>query len=357
MQTMPRETTETSVSFSLAELARLERDRQRDEEQRRARAREARAAEERKADAERQRAEERRAIAESEARRQRERETAETSALTEARARAVVEVARIEAEAKTRLEAANAQRTHELAMLRVRAEKGLQRTHWALAAALGLTCSLAALGLYGAARKNERLEQDLTRLSQEKTDAVQKWDEAQRRHLDALDRWHEVLGARPLDSDVRTALEEAVALRRSIGDTNAREVGLGAVKGLEPSKVAAYAAALGDAQRRLDTARRRATLDQRFSDLTALAARHRGGNVAAALAAAAAIKARPSGDSSTLARYERALDGLRDSLAASSITGNPAGAGPATVHVTTGHSRQPPCADGDPMCDSDGPSI
>jgi membrane protein involved in colicin uptake len=127
MSMMTRDTSETSVAFSLAELAKLEQERVQQEDLQRARAREREAREQQEAAARRRSAEEARVAAAAEELSRARREEAEARARAEARVRVAGEVARIEAEAKARLDADNAERAHELAVLRTRTEGGRRR--------------------------------------------------------------------------------------------------------------------------------------------------------------------------------------------------------------------------------------
>ena len=88
MSTMIRGTTETSVTFSLAELAKIEEERVREQDAQRARTRDLAARQQREAEAQRRATEAGRIAAEAEARARRERGEAEAKARLEAREQA-----------------------------------------------------------------------------------------------------------------------------------------------------------------------------------------------------------------------------------------------------------------------------
>ena len=159
MSTMTRTSSDTSVTFSLAELANLESERVREEDLQRARTREKEARALRDAEAQRRDAEAARLAAESEARARREREEAAEKVRLEARERVAADVARFEAEARARLDADNAVRAHELVVLRARAESGRGRVQIALAAALGPVICGGGLAGYQITQRAAGLEQ------------------------------------------------------------------------------------------------------------------------------------------------------------------------------------------------------
>jgi hypothetical protein len=157
---MSTRSADTSVTFSLAELADLERARVDEEDRARTRER-ARAAEARRLDEARRRDEEAATSKASErARAERAREEAVAKARAMARDESAREVARIEAEARTRLAADDAVRAHELAVLRIRTETGRRRGAVGLAAALALVVTIGGVGAVRASSRATGLETD-----------------------------------------------------------------------------------------------------------------------------------------------------------------------------------------------------
>ncbi|WP_437281154.1 hypothetical protein WME90_11515 [Sorangium sp. So ce375] len=334
---MSRDTSDTSVTFSLAELAKLEEARVREEHLQRARARDERAREQREAEARQRAAEAARVAAETEAQARREREQAETEARADARARAAIEVARIEAEAKARLEADNAARAHELAVVRARAEGRRRGVAHALAAALGLVLCGGAAGAYGVAQHVAGLEQEARRLREAQAAQVEERESARAAELAALDRRHAALRGRPLASDAEEARAIAEAARNALDP-----------RALDHNRLRAFGDALDALEARLDALERIAALDRRHADLAAWAAERRRPEATAAAQVAAARARTPGADEGALRAYESALAQLREALARPAAPGAP---GP---RPQVG-SRQPQCSNpGDPMCSLDG---
>ncbi len=338
MTTMPRTPTDTSVSISLAELARIEEQRVREEDLRRARARENEARERREVEAKRRAAEAESMAAEEAARARRLREEAEHKARVEARERVAADVARIEAEASARRAADNAVRAHELAVLRARAEGGSRRVQHVLAIVLGLTlCGGAAAG-YGMTRQVAGLEQETERLRESQVALSREREQAKSNELAALDRRHAALQGRPALAGAEEARAAVEAARNAVDS-----------RALDRDRLRAYGDALDALAMRLDTLERIAALDRRQADLGAWAADRRRSDEATA-ARVASLKAKAPGAGPDAVRaYERALDQLRDALAAS---------GPARG------SRPPPavrpwdCKDpADPICGLDGRTL
>ncbi|WP_437592393.1 hypothetical protein [Sorangium sp. So ce1000] len=334
---MSRDTSDTSVTFSLAELAKLEESRVREEHLQRARTREQEAREQREAEARRHAAEAARVAAEAEAQARREREQAETEARAEARARAAIEVARIEAEAKARLEADNAARAHELAVVRARAEGRRRSVAHALAVALGLVLCGGAAGAYGVAQHMAGLEQEARRLRDAQAALSEERESARAAELAALDRRHAALRGRPLASDAEEARATAEAARNALDP-----------RALDHGRLQAFGDALDALEARLDTLERIAALDRRHADLAAWAAERRRPEATAAAQVAAARARTQGADEGALRAYESALAQLREALARPAAPGAP---GP---RPQVG-SRQPECTNpGDPMCALDG---
>lgn len=348
-----RDVSENSVTSSLAEIERLEAQRQRDD----ALAREQQAKQRREAEAALRRAERSRALDEIEAREQRERQEAEARAMDEGRARAAVEVARIEAEAKAEIEVANARRAHELEMLRVRTQHGHRRSRVVLALALGFALALGAVGIGRTTSKNISLERDLAAAVQQKDAMLRQSREFCSTCLGVLDKRVAVLRVRRFAGEGVAALNEVEAARRAVR----RAVEGGPRAGEEPSvataycfsRIAALARALGHLEQESDAFERRTALDQRFLDLMAVWAKHRRTESATARAEAARRQAHRTGSRDSLVAYERALDRMRDILggfdtAARGTRGS--GTSPNAVFS----SGLQPCADGDPVCGIDG---
>jgi hypothetical protein len=216
MSTMTRTTSDTSVTFSLAELAKLEQERVREEDLQRTRAREKEARELRDAEARRRETEAARIAAESEARARREREEAAEKVRLEARERVAADVARIEVEAKARLEADNAARAHELVVLRARTEGGRRRLQTALALALGLVLCGGGVAAYEVSQHVAGLEKSAELLREEHVSLARERDSARAAELAALDRYHAELRARSLASSAVEAGTTADAARSAV---------------------------------------------------------------------------------------------------------------------------------------------
>ncbi|WP_437717212.1 hypothetical protein WMF45_12815 [Sorangium sp. So ce448] len=336
---MSRDTSETSVTFSLAELAKLEEARVREEHLQRTRAREKEAREQREEEARRRAAEAARAAAEAETRARREQDQAEAEARAEARARAALEVARIEAEAKARLEGENAARAHELAVVRARAEGRRRSLAHALAAALGLALCGGAAAAYGVAQHVTSLEREAQRLRDAQAALADERESARAAELAALDRRHAALRGRPLARDAEEAAATAEAARNALDP-----------RALDHSRLRAFGDSLDALETRLDALERIAALDRRHADLAAWAAERRRPEATAAAQVAAARARTPGADEGALRAYESALANLREALARPAASGPrpPVGVGP----------QQPRCTNpGDPMCGFDGRSL
>lgn len=338
MSTTTPSTSDNSVTFSLAELAKLEQERVREEEGARARAREKALREQKEAEAQRRAAEVARLEAEAEARAKRLREEAEQRARIEARERAAADVARIEAEARARLEADNAQRAHELAVLKVRTESGKRRLQLALAAVLGLVVIGGGATAYGVTRQVAALEQSADQMRERQQALARERENAKSTELASLDRRHAALRARPLATKAEEARAAADAARRAIDP-----------KTLDHDRLRAFADALDALEARIETMEKLAELDHRLADLTVWAAERKRGEATVAAAQTAAARAKAMGTEDALRAYERALDQLRDGLAhARGATGGVV----ASSTTTTGSDRK--CLAGDPGCGLDG---
>ncbi|MFT3768211.1 MAG: hypothetical protein QM820_22400 [Minicystis sp.] len=338
MSTTTPNTSETSITFSLAELAKLEQERLREEDAKRARTREKEARERREAEARRRAEEEAQIAAEAEARTRRLRAEAEEKARNEARERAAFEVARIEAESRARLEADNAARAHELALLRVRTEGGRRKLQIALAAVLGLVVCGGSASAYGVTRHLARLSQDTEQLRDGQQALARERENAKATQLAALDRRHAALRTRTVAGadEARAAAEIA----RNHVDA----------KALDHDRLRAFGDALDALEARIDTLEKLALLDRRFADLTVWAADRKRGEATTA-ARTAAVRAKSTGDVDAMRTYERTLDQLRDALAQSAP---PSGGAVAVAASSGGKAGTRTCAEGDPGCGLDG---
>lgn len=339
MSTMTRTSSDTSVTFSLAELASLEQERVREEDLQRARAREKEARELRDAEARRREAEAARVAAEAEARARREREEAAEKVRIEARERVAADVARIEVEARARLEADNAARAHELAVLRTRTEGGHRRLQTGLALALGLVLCGGAVAGYQIAQHVAGLEQSAAQLREEHVSLARERDSAKATELAALDRRHAALRARAMISSAAEARTTADAARSAVD-----------AKALDHGRLRAFGEALDALEMRIEALEKVAALDRREADLAAWAAERRRSEITAA-ARSAAARAKAGADEGAIRVYEGELDQLHDALAKGVAV-----AGRATAASVTGVAK-PACAQGDPGCGLDGTRI
>ena len=336
MSTIAPQTSDTSVTFSLAELAKLEEERVRHEDAQRAQARARTAQAQRDVESSRRAAEAAHLASEEEARARRVRAEAEEKVRVEARARAAADVARIEAEARTRLDADNAERAHELAVLQARSQRGGDRLRQALAAALCLALTGGSVAAYGMTRHVAALEQDTGRIRDAEQALAKERDHAKATELAALDRRFALLRARPLARDAEEARSTVEAARNAV-DPAAPDHG----------RLRAFGDALDGLQTRLETLEKLAALDRRRDDLLAWATAVRRSEATTATRTAAA-RARATGDESTLRSYEGALDQLRQALAQPAVAPGRTQLAP---HTDEGHA---PCADNDPMCGLNG---
>ena len=336
MSMMPRNTSDTSVAVSLAELARIEAERVREEEARRARDREIDARARRTAEADRRAAETQQAMAREEARIRREREEAAERVRAEARERAAADVARIEAEARVRLAEENERRAHEIVLLRARTEGGRRRLVVGLAAALVVALSGGGVTAYRASQQVASLEREVADLRDGQQALAREREHAKTTELSALDRRFAALRAGSL-AGAEDARLTAEAARRAVDE-----------KALDHDRLRAYADALDGLQARADGQERIAALDRRYGDLTAWAGSLRRGD-ATATAQRAAAQARATGADEALRAYGGALDHLRETLAQA-----PSSAPGRVVVDRTGHADRGCAGPGDPGCGLDG---
>jgi colicin import membrane protein len=329
---------ETSVTFSLAELARIEEERVRNEDRDRARARERQAREKQEAEAQRRALEAARLAVEEEARARRAREEAEHRARIEARERAAIEVARIEAEAKARLDAQNAERAHELAVIRTRTEAGQRRTQRVLGAVLGIVLCSGAAGAFSASRQITGLTQDVEHLREGQQALAREREQAKATELSALDRRYAALGARAQIRAAEEARVTAEAARRAVDE-----------KAPDRERLRAFGDALDALDARLDTLDRIAALDRRHADLVAWAGDQKHREIAGAQAAEQRAKGAGAGESAVQA-YETALDQLREALARGAVATGPR----RRTQTETGNTGWSCTDPNDPMCGLNG---
>jgi hypothetical protein len=342
MSTTHQNPSDTSVTFSLAELAKLEQERVREEDARRASDREKTARATREAETARRAAEAAKIAADEEARARRLKAEAEEQARLAAKQRAEIEIARIQAESKVRLDAENAQRAHELALFRVRTEAGRRRITGALAAALALVVAAAGLGGYRLNSQLGSVEQEAERLRDGQQALAKEREHAKATELNALERRFAALGTRPNLRQAEEARAAAETARKAI-DTRA----------LDHDRLRAFADALDALEGRLDGLDRLDALDQRRADLAAWAAERKRSDVLAATGTAAA-RARALCDESALRGYEAALDRAREALAKEP----PTGGGRQAIAKTDGGSGGRTCpGPGFPGCGLDGKPI
>jgi hypothetical protein len=334
MSLATRNNDETSVTFSLAELARIEEERVREEDGKRAEARAQHAREQREAEKRRRAAEEAQLAAEAEARSRRVRAEAEEKVRAEARERAAAEVARIEAQGRARLDDANAQRAHELALLRTRTEGGRRALQIALGTVLALTLGGGSAAAYGVSRHVEGLAADTAQLREGQQALAREREQAKTTELAALDRRFTALRQRPLLREAEDARATAAAARQAIDP-----------KTLDHDRLRAFGDALEALDARLDTLDRIADLDRRQADLATWAADRKRGEAAAA-AKLAGTRARLMATDDALRAYEGELDKLRDALAQAPAAGP---GGRTAVKVADGNPGT--CLKGDPRCD------
>jgi hypothetical protein len=329
--------TETSVTFSLAELAKIEQERVREEDERRARMREQETRARIEAEARRRQQELADLEAQEQARAKRLREAAEEQARNDAREKAAMEVARIEAAAKARLDEENARRAHELALLKVRTETGSRRLVIALGAALGLSLIGGGVTATFMGRSVDRMTAETMELKDRLQALAKEREQAKATELSALDRRFATLKERARGKDAVEALVAAEAARNRLD-----------LKALDHDRLRGYADAIDAYAARIDVLERLELIDRRQADLAAWAAERRRGELATE-ARSAAAKAKLLATADSVRAYESALDHVRGELAqAGGRAGRAASAGePVAASGKT-------CLPGDPGCGLDG---
>jgi dTMP kinase len=160
-------TTDTSVTLSLVELARLEAERLRSEEAAAQKKREAQRMQQKEAERAEREAEMARLSAEAEERARKARAEAEEKVRAEARARVESDILRIQAEAKARLQADEAARAHELAVIRAKAEGNRGWLRIALVAVIAISGVGGVLGGTVAADREAALRTQVEKLRDE----------------------------------------------------------------------------------------------------------------------------------------------------------------------------------------------
>jgi hypothetical protein len=330
-------TTETSVALSLAELTQIEEERIEREKSERAKERAARIRREREAEAERQAEEEARMRADEAARTEQARRDAQERALFEAREQAERDVARIQAEAKVRLEADNAMRAHELAVLRTQRETGRRRREILMAVALVLAAAVGGATTWNATSRANREANVAGEHQERERSLLRERDEQKRVELQALERRHAVLSAKPRAADAKRAKETAEAARAAI-DPRAPTT----------ERMRTFADSLDAFDTRIAELDRLAQLDRRRDDLSAWATSLRKSGRLDSVDAAALRARAEAATADDIAAYERALDQLADDLGGHRSSGGR----PAAAADTPHDSRT--CREGDPGCGLDG---
>lgn len=344
MSNMIQETSETSVAISLVELARMEQERVREEDTRRARAREQSARDRQEEDRRRRAEEERRIAAQEEARAARQREEAEMQTRARAREQAALEVARIEAAGRARLESENAARAHELEVLRVKQQSGRRRLQIALAAAVGLALTIGPAAAYTAHRKLSDLEQQTAQLRETHAALSREHDQARTTELASLDRRFAALAVKS------TAVADPRATEEARATAEAARKAIDA-KALDHNRLRAFGDAVDALEAKIEVVERLASLERRHADLDAWAGQRKKADVTAG-ARTAAARAKAHSDGGALRAYEVALDDLRDALARDGLRG---GAAASTSSSTSSTSStiigMGKCTDPhDPLC-------
>ena len=349
---MSPQTPETSVLFSLAELAQIEQERIAEEEKQRAQARDERAREQRLQAEQRRAAAAARLSAEAQTRAQRERDETEARTLAEARKQAALDVARIEAEAKARLEADNAARAHELAAIQARTERTGRLMRRALAGVLALALCGGVAVAVGLTRQVARLEQDNGRISREESAIVEAQEGLRRSELARLDRRQASLAS-------RSRLQGKPASENPAAEAKQAEAAVAAARSSinadrpEPRALQDLDEALDGWQQRLEMRQRLADIDGRQADLLTWATKQQCADLASE-ARNAATRAHALGASDdTLAAYVRALDELRSSLGASDGCSKQRQLEGTKANPTQGTCTNPH----DPLCDLHGKSL
>ena len=257
---------DSSVTFSLSELVEMERQRLREERERESDAERKRAARARD-EAERARAQADEARARDEAaRRERTLVEAEAKARVEGQKQAVLDVARIEAEARIKIEADEAARRHEIALLRARLDHRSARGRTAIAIALALSVVVGVVFVLAARASAVRFEGEVAslrlevgRLRDQRDEALDRGDAAERDAADARRKQRDVEAARVVVLDQRRGDLAGWAADRRRPELLAPVVAASERARDEPSaaSIAAYERALGTVRDALGASERR----------------------------------------------------------------------------------------------------
>lgn len=335
--------TDTSVVFSLSELANIEEERVREEAAQRAalerdvaRARHAAIAADRAA-------EESRLAADAERRQRLEREAAEQNARDLARERAAVEVARIEANAKSQLAADNAARAHDLRVLQMKADSGRSRLRYALGAVIGLVVLGGAATAWGVGNHVTELERQSQQVRDDRFALNNTHEAALASQLTTLDARQRVLHERATSKLVEASRLRSEAARGAI------EAG-----GVDAPKLRAFSDALDLLAADVHRSERVSGLDRRFSDLRAWAGAKTATELVAAASATAAKAHDATADDATVTRYADAVDALASALANGKDVPRIPGVGPKKDPTTKTAATWTPCEPTDPFCGLDG---
>lgn len=333
----PARATDTSVTFSLAELTRLEDERIAAERAARAADRAARERARRRAEEERLRVEQEEAEKAAALALRTEHERARVAARLEAERQAALDVARIGAEARAKLDADNAARAHELALITARTTAGRRRLTRVLGAALALVVVSGAAAVYDTSRSLAAAQRESDAMRGANAALVRERDSAKSAQLATLDRRHEDLRARPHAKEATDALKTAAAARRALES------------GGEHGHLRTFADALDALEASLAARERLELLAQRHADLDAWASTTR--RLDAAAVAKEASERAKGGDPGAVRAYELALDRYRDGLGQrTGATSRPSG-GSQPVAAVQPERR---CVAGDPGCGLDG---
>lgn len=327
--------TDSSVAVSLADLQTLENERMKEEQLARTRIRELRARETAAAEAKRIAEENARATAAALEEERRQHEAIAERARIEARERAAADVARIQAEARAKLELDNAARAHELATLRTQRETGRRFREYGLGAVLAIVLCAAGVNAYAESSHSAKLERVTDELREHERSLTREQDEAKRVELETLDRRHESLLARPGAKQANEEKKTADAARAGLGSTT-----------LGRDRLRTFADSLDSLETRIDVVERLAGLERRHEDLQIWAASV-GKKRAGATAVAMQKQARATLTPSALTAYEKALNTLASDL------GERAGGGGRPLDT---NDKRPPgtCTPDDPGCGLDG---
>jgi colicin import membrane protein len=334
---------ETSVTFSLAELAKLEEERVRAQDAEARKTRAAREQDQRRAEAERRAAEVARMEADEAARSARIRAETEERARVEARRQAEIEVARIEAAARTKRAEDDAARAHELALAKARTETRGDNVRRGLAAALAIAVAVGGASAFALVSKVDKLDRDVAALRDDATKATSAIDAARASALSAIDRRISATAARAAGAGASASADKAlVDVRRAALEDKAG-------KALDDGAVRAMDDALTAWEARIVRAEKARALDRRRADLVAWATgAHRTEALAKVDALAAKALAEP--EDRTLSALDDALSQAREALSSRAVPG-----GHGVIAIKDKNTTGRTCTDpNDPLCGFNG---